>query len=48
MAITLFLLGIAAVVKRAEMRWVLIAVGMGIFTVTAVLTALIPAVWIGF
>jgi hypothetical protein len=48
MAITLFLLGIAAVVKRAEMRWVLIAVGMGIFTVTAVLTALIPFVWIGF
>ena len=48
MAITLFLLGIAAVVKRAEMRWVLIAVGMSIFTVTAVLTALIPFVWIGF
>jgi hypothetical protein len=48
MAITLFLLGIAAVVKRAEMRWVLIAVGMGIFTLTAVLTAMIPAVWIGY
>jgi hypothetical protein len=48
MAITLFLLGIAAVVKRARLRWILIAFGMGIFTVTAVLTALIPAVWIGF
>jgi hypothetical protein len=48
MAITLFLLGIAAVVKRAEMRWILIAAGMGIFTVTAVLTAMIPFVWIGY
>ena len=48
MAITLFLLGIAAVVKRAEMRWVLVAVGMSIFTVTAVLTAMIPFVWIGY
>lgn len=48
MAITLFLLGIAAVVKRAEMRWVLIAVAMSIFTVTAFLTALIPFVWIGY
>jgi hypothetical protein len=48
MAITLFLLGIAAVVKRAELRWILIATGMTIFTVTAVLTAMIPFVWIGF
>ena len=48
MAITLFLLGIAAVVKRASLRWILIAVGMGIFSVTTVLTALIPFVWIGY
>jgi hypothetical protein len=48
MAITLFLLGIAAVVKRAETRWVLIAVGMGIFTATAVATAFIPFVWVGY
>lgn len=48
MAITLFLLGIAAVVKRAGLRWILIAFAMGIFTVTAVLTALIPFVWIGY
>lgn len=48
MAITLFLLGIAAVVKRPLMRWVLIASGMAIFTVTAVLTAMIPFVWVGF
>ncbi|HWH25471.1 MAG TPA: hypothetical protein VNT53_02345 [Pseudolysinimonas sp.] len=47
MAITLFLLGVAAVVRRARMQWILIAVGMSIFTVTAVLTALIPFVWIG-
>jgi len=48
MAITLFLLGIAAVVKRPKLRWVLIGFGMTIFTVTAVLTATIPFVWIGF
>ena len=48
MAITLFLLGIAAVVKRPLMRWVLIAAGMAIFTVTAVLTAMIPFVWVGY
>jgi hypothetical protein len=48
MAITLFLLGVAAVVRRPRMQWILIAVGMSIFTVTAVFTALIPFVWIGF
>jgi len=46
MAITLFLLGIAAVVRNLRMRWVLIAVGMTIFTVTAILTATVPFVWI--
>lgn len=48
MAITLFLLGVAAVVRRPLMQWILIAVGMTIFTVTAVLVATIPFVWIGF
>jgi hypothetical protein len=48
MAITLFLLGIAAVVKKPLMRWILIAAGMSIFTVTAVLTAMIPFVWVGY
>lgn len=46
MAITLFLLGIAAVVRSLRMRWVLIAIGMTIFTVTAILTAMIPFTWI--
>ena len=46
MAISLFLLGVAAVVKRALMRWILIAVAGGVFLVTAVLTATIPFVWI--
>jgi hypothetical protein len=48
MAITLFLLGVAAVVRRPLMQWILIAVGMTIFLVTAVGTAFIPFVWIGF
>jgi hypothetical protein len=46
MAITLFLLGIAAVVRNPRMKWVLIAIGMTIFTVTAILTATVPFVWI--
>jgi hypothetical protein len=46
MAITLFLLGIAAVVRRPLMKWVLIATGGTIFLVTAILTATIPFVWL--
>lgn len=46
MAITLFLLGIAAVVRRPMIQWVLIGTGGVIFAVTAVLTALIPFVWL--
>jgi hypothetical protein len=46
MAITLFLLGIAAVVRNLRMRWVLIAIGMSIFVVTAILTSTIPFTWI--
>lgn len=43
MAVTLFLHGVAAVVRRPLMQWILIAVSLA-----AVLTALIPFVWIGF
>jgi hypothetical protein len=46
MAITLFLLGIAAVVRRPVMKWILVATGGTIFLVTAILTATIPFVWI--
>lgn len=46
MAITLFLLGVGAVMRRPKLQWVLIAVGMTIFSVTAVFTALVPFVWI--
>ncbi len=46
MAITLFLLGVAAVVRSPRMKWVLIAIGMSIFVVTAAFTFLIPFVWI--
>lgn len=45
MAITLFLLGVAAVVKRRRIQWILIGFGMTIFTVAAVLTALVPFAW---
>ncbi|MCX6503215.1 MAG: hypothetical protein NT132_12570 [Microbacterium sp.] len=46
MAITLFLLGIAAVVRRPLIQWILIGTGGAIFVVTAVLTLLIPFVWL--
>jgi hypothetical protein len=46
MAITLFLLGVAAVLRKSQLRWILIAVGMTIFTVAAVLTAVVPFVWL--
>jgi hypothetical protein len=46
MAVTLFLLGIAAVLKRPVLQWVLIATGGAIFLVTLVLTALVPFTWL--
>jgi hypothetical protein len=46
MAVTLFLLGVAAVVRRIRTKWILIAVGGAIFLVTAILTATIPFVWL--
>ncbi|QNO37493.1 hypothetical protein H4J02_00065 [Protaetiibacter sp. SSC-01] len=46
MAITLFLLGVAAVVRRDRTKIVLIGVGVAIFVVAAVLTALVPFTWL--
>ncbi len=46
LAITLFLLGVAAVVRRPATQWALIGVGGVIFVATVVLTAAIPFVWI--
>ncbi|WP_309707861.1 hypothetical protein [Pseudolysinimonas sp.] len=46
MAVTLFLLGIAAVLKRPLLQWVLIATGGTIFLVTSILTAMVPFTWL--
>lgn len=46
MAITLFLLGVAAVVRRERTKFVLVGVGVVIFVVAAVLTALVPFTWL--
>lgn len=46
MAITLFLLGVAAVVRRERTKFVLIGVGTAIFLLAAVLTALVPFTWL--
>ena len=46
MAITLFLLGIAAVLRNRRAQWILIGVGLTIFVVAGVLTALVPLVWL--
>ena len=46
LAITLFLLGVAAVVRRPVTQWTLIAVGGAIFVATVIFTAAIPFVWI--
>lgn len=47
MAITLFLLGVAAVVRRRQTQWVLIGLGGSIFVVAAVLTVIVPFVGLG-
>jgi hypothetical protein len=47
MAITLFLLGVAAVVRRRQTQWILIGFGGSIFVVAAVLTATVPFVGLG-
>ncbi|MGN6273622.1 MAG: hypothetical protein ACTHMQ_11120 [Protaetiibacter sp.] len=46
MAITLFLLGVAAVVRRERTKFVLVGVGVAIFLVAGVLTALVPFTWL--
>jgi len=46
MAMTLFLLGVAAVVRRQRTKTVLIVLGMAIFVVAAVLGALVPITWL--
>jgi hypothetical protein len=46
MALSLFLLGIAAVLNNRRAQWILIAVGGGIFVLAFVLTLLVPFVWL--
>ena len=46
MAVSLFLLGIAAVVRAATVKIVLAGVGVAIFVTAAVLTAFIPLIWL--
>jgi hypothetical protein len=47
MAITLFLLGVAAVVRRRQTQWILVGFGSTIFVIAAVLTVLVPFVGLG-
>ena len=47
MALTLFLLGVAAVLKKFRMQISIVAISMVIFTFAAVLTALVPFVGLG-
>lgn len=46
MAITLFLLGVAAVVRRPRTKVILLVFGMGIFLGAAVIAAFVPFVWL--
>jgi hypothetical protein len=46
MAITLFLLGVAAVLRRPRTQVVIAAIGMVIFTAAAVIAATVPFVWL--
>jgi hypothetical protein len=47
MAITLFLLGVAAVVRRRQTQLILVGFGSAIFVVAAVLTVIVPFVGLG-
>jgi len=47
MALSLFLLGIAAVLKKFRMQILIVALSMMIFTFSAVLTAMVPFVALG-
>lgn len=46
MAISLFLLGVAAVLTNRRSQWILIGVGTSLFVVAGVLTAIVPFVWL--
>ncbi len=46
MAITLFLLGVAAVLRRPRTQIVLAAIGMTIFTGAAIFASTVPFVWL--
>lgn len=46
MAITLFLLGVAAVVRRERTKLMLVGFGMVVFLVSAVMTVLVPFTWL--
>jgi type II secretory pathway pseudopilin PulG len=46
MAITLFLLGVAAVLKARRMQWTLIGVGSAVFLLALVLNTFVPFVWL--
>lgn len=46
MAISLFLLGVAAVLTNRRSQWILIGVGSVLFVVAGVLTAMVPFVWL--
>lgn len=45
MAISLFLLGIAAVIRNRRAQWILIGVSSGIFVIALGLTVIIPFTW---
>lgn len=47
MAIPLFLLGVAAVIRRPRQQLVLLVVGMAMFAFASVLAAFVPFVWLG-
>ncbi len=46
MAVALFLLGVAAVVKRPSTQWVLIGFGVVVFAISLVLHSFVPFVWL--
>lgn len=46
MAVSLFLLGVAAVLTNRRAQWVLVGVGAAIFVVAVALTALVPFTWL--
>ncbi len=47
MAVSLFLLGVAAVIQKSSTRLILAGVATAIFVTAAILTAMIPMLWVG-